>query len=309
MFYTKAAGMELADIQTFVHVATLNGLTRAGERMGISKSVVSRRLAKLEADLGARLLTRTTRGISLTEAGSDFLIHATRILSEAEEARATIAGRDGELAGQLRLAAPLSFGTEHLAPALAVFAARHPRLALDVSYADHIHDIVSEGFDAALRIGQPGQPTLLARRIAWMHGVIAASPDYLHRHGTPKGPHDLSDHEALIYTGFRDPGLWLFEGKPRPIGVRVSGRIRANNGEALRAAALEGLGIGVFPAFMIHRELQAGTLVPVLDDHPLPAMGLHLVRAPGPISLKLTLLTEFLIERFSSEQPWNRIAR
>jgi DNA-binding transcriptional LysR family regulator len=297
--------MEFSDLQAFVHAAGLGGLTRAGDRLGVSKSIVSRRLARLEAELGVRLLTRTTRGISLTEAGQTFLVHAQRILAEAEEARAALAGRDGELAGQLRLAVPLSFGVEHLAPVLAAFAARHPRLALDVSYGDHVHDIVGEGFDAALRIGALGNSSLVARRIAPMRAIVAASPGYLVDHGAPRAPQDLADHDVLIYAGTRDPGLWMFDARPRPVGIRVQGRIRADSGEALRAAAVAGLGIGIFPAFMIYRQLQAGTLVPVLADHPLPVMGLHLVRPAGPLPAKLAMFADFLIEHFVSEQPWD----
>jgi DNA-binding transcriptional LysR family regulator len=209
----------------------------------------------------------------------------------------------------LRLAAPLAFGNEHLAPALAAFALRHPRLALDVSYADRVHDIIGEGFDAALRIGLLGDSSLLARRIAPIQAVLAASPAYLGRCGAPGKPQDLAAHEVLIYAGSRDPGLWMFDAKPRPVGVRVQGRMRADSGEALRAAALAGLGIGVFPAFMVYRQLQAGALVVVLQNHLLPVMGLHLVRPPGPASAKLTMLTDFLVDHFGSEQPWDMACR
>jgi DNA-binding transcriptional LysR family regulator len=299
--------MEFADLQTFVHAATLGGLTRAADRMGLSKSIISRRLAKLEAELGARLLTRSTRGISLTEAGDDFLVYAERILAEMDDARAVVASRDGELAGRLRLAAPLSFGTEHLAPAVAEFASQHPRLSIDVSYGDHVHDIVAEGFDAAVRIGSLANSTLVARRIAPMRAIVAASPDYLERRGSPKIPQDLASHEALIYTGFRDPGMWIFDGNPKAFGVRVTGRIRANNGEALRAAAIAGHGIGIFPAFMIHHQLRAGALVAILADYPLPTVGLNLVRAPGPASAKFSIFATFLLERFGGKQPWDTV--
>jgi DNA-binding transcriptional LysR family regulator len=301
--------MEFAELQAFVHAATLGGLTRAGERLGVSKSIISRRLTRLESELGARLLARSTHGLSLTEAGADFLVHAQRILAEAEEARATVAGRDGELAGQLRLAAPLSFGTEHLAPALAAFALQHPRLSLDVSYADHVHDIVGEGFDAAVRIGMLGDSSLMARRLAPIQAVLAASPAYLDRCGAPAVPQDLAGHDVLIYAGSRDPGLWVFDGKPRPVGIRVHGRVRADSGEALRAAALAGLGIGVFPAFMVYRQLLEGSLVVVLKDHPLPVMGIHLVRPPGTASAKLATLTDFLVAHFGGEQPWDIACR
>lgn len=297
--------MEFTDLQAFVQAATLGGITRAAERLGVSKSIVSRRLAKLEADLGGKLLTRTTHGISLTEAGEEFLARAKLILAEADEARAAMAGRDGELAGRLRLTIPLSFGIRHLAPALAIFAARHPRLALDISYADHAHDIIAEGFDAAIRIGVLSDSTLLARRIASIKAVVATSPDYLARHGTPRVPQDLTGHDVLIYSSLRDPGLWLFDAKPRPIGVRVHGRIRADSGEGLAAAAIAGLGIGIFPAFMIYRDLEERRLTTILDDYPLPLMGLHLVRPPGSAPHKLTVLTDFLIETFGGEMPWD----
>lgn len=301
--------MDFDDLQVFVHAATLGGLTRAAERMGVSKSIASRRLGKLEAELGARLMTRTTRGLSLTEAGAEFLVRAQAILAATDEAKLSVAGRDGELAGRLRLAAPLSFGVEHLAPALADFAARHPRLSLDVSYGDHRHDIVAQGFDAAVRIGLLESSSLVARRIATLRALIAASPAYLARQGRPAAPADLTHHEALIYAGSRDPGTWTFGDKPGQVSVRVFGRIRADSGEALRAAAVAGIGIGLFPAFMVYRELLAGTLVPVLEDHPLPVLGLHLVRPPGPATAKLTMLSNFLSERFDGQQAWDIACR
>lgn len=292
-----------------MNAATLGGLTRAAERMGVSKSIASRRLAKLEAELGARLVTRTTRGLSLTEAGSEFLIRAQSILAAADDAKLSVAGRVGELAGRLRLAVPLSFGVKHLAPALAEFAAAHPRLSLDVSYGDHVHDIIAQGFDAAVRIGVLGSSTLVARRIATLRAVIAASPAYLARHGMLTVPHDLGHHEVLIYAGSRDPGTWTFGEKPSAVSVRVAGRIRADSGEALCAAAVAGLGIGLFPAFMVYRELLSGALVPILKDHPLPVLGLHLVRPPGPVTTKLSMLSDFLVERFGTEQPWDVACR
>ncbi len=301
--------MEFVDLQAFLHAATLGGLTRAGERLGVSKSIISRRLAKLEDELGARLLTRTTRGISLTEAGTEFLVYAQRILHDAEEARAAIAGQDGELAGQLRLAAPLAFGIRHLAPALAIFAERHPRLAIDVSYGDHVHDIVRDGYDAAIRIGSLGNSSLLARRITSIRSVVAASPAYLARRGTPQTPQDLSRHEALIYASTRDPGTWVFDGKPRPISVRVQGRMRADSGEALAAAALAGLGIGVFPTFLIYQQLRDGELVALLEQTPLPDFPMSLVRPAGPITAKLALLTDFLMAYFGKDQPWDIACR
>jgi DNA-binding transcriptional LysR family regulator len=296
--------MDLADLEVFVKTVSLGGLTRASERLGVSKSIISRRLSKLESDVGTRLLNRTTRGMSLTEAGTELLVRAERILAEEAEARAVLAGRDGELAGRLRLAASVSLGISHLAPALAQFALRHPRIELDVSYGDRLHDIVGEGFDAALRIGRLESSSLVARHLAPLHLVVAASPDYLERRGTPRVPHDLSRHEVLIYTGSRDPGVWQMG--PRS-SVRVQGRIRSDSGEALRAAAIAGLGIGLFPQFMIHGQLVSGSLVRVLADHPVPVLGLYVVRPPGSLSLKLKALSDYLAEYFGGTMPWDML--
>lgn len=296
--------MDLADLEVFVKTASLGGLTRASERLGISKSIISRRLSRLEEEVGMRLLNRTTRGISLTEAGTELLIRAERILAEEAEARAVLAGRDGELAGRLRLAASVSFGIAHLAPALAEFALRHPRIELDVSYGDRLHDIVGEGFDAALRIGRLENSSLIARQLAPLHLIVAASPGYLERRGTPRVAQDLSRHELLIYTGTRDPGVWQLGARS---SVRVQGRIRSDSGEALRAAAIAGLGIGLFPRFMIHDQLVSGSLVPLLADYPIPVLGLYVVRPPGALSPKLKALSDYLAEYFGGARPWDTL--
>jgi DNA-binding transcriptional LysR family regulator len=273
--------MDLAELEVFVQTANLSGLSRAGERLGLSKSIVSRRLSKLESEVETRLLARTTRGVSLTEAGIELLARAQRILAAEADARAALAGREGELAGRLRLAASVSFGISHLAPVLADFAVCHPRIELEVSYADRTHDIVGESFDAAIRIGQLESSSLVAKRIAPLSLVIAAAPAYLERRGIPQMPRDMTDHEALIYTGSRDTTVWQFSGRAREAGIRVKGRIRSDSGEALRAAAIAGLGLGLFPRFMIFKQLATGELQGVLMDHALPVLGLHIVRTPA----------------------------
>jgi DNA-binding transcriptional LysR family regulator len=297
--------MNLADLEVFVQAASLGGLTRASERLGISKSIVSRRLAKLEAELGIRLLTRTTRGISLTEAGSELLVRAQRILAEEADARAALAGQEGELAGRLRLAASVSFGISHLAPVLADFAVLHPRLELDVSYGDRLHDIVGEGFDAALRIGKLENSALVARRITLLDVVLVAAPSYLQRRDVPRSPQDLSHHDALIYTGSRDPSVWQFSTGSGRVGVRVQGRIRSDSGDGLRAAAIAGLGIGLFPRFMVSTQIESRQLMLVLDKHPLPQLGLYLVRPQGTASMKVKLFSDYLVERFGNANSWD----
>ena len=176
--------IDLDDLRSLVEVVESGGFNRAARRLGVSKSIVSRRIARLEADLGTRLLSRTTRGISPTEAGLEFKARGERILAELDEAREAVAQQAG-VVGRLRLSAPLSFGVRHVAPVLAEMAQRHPRLELDVSYSDRIVDLIGERFDAAIRIGTLQDSSLVARRIAPVRAVLVASPDYLARHGRP----------------------------------------------------------------------------------------------------------------------------
>src|SRR5215213_5636241 len=186
--------MELDDLRSFVEVVESGGFGRAAARLGISKSMVSRRVARMEADLGTRLLSRTTRGIAPTEAGLDLKARGERILAELEDAREAVARHGGEIVGRLRLSVSLAFGVRHVAPVLAELAKQHPRLEMDVYYSDRIVDLIGERFDAAIRIGTLKESTLVARRIAPVRSVIVASPDYLARKGHPKSPSDLAAH-------------------------------------------------------------------------------------------------------------------
>jgi DNA-binding transcriptional LysR family regulator len=183
--------MDLEDLQTFVEVADAGGVSPAARRLGVSKSIVSRRLFRLESDLGAQLLARTTRGAGLTEAGVTFRDHAARVCAEMETARETISPA-GNLRGRLRIAAPLSFGPTHLAPVLAELTRRHPLLHVHTYYSDRFVDVVGEGFDCAVRVGILGDSNLIARRIAPIRGRLVASPDYVREHGAPETPDDLS---------------------------------------------------------------------------------------------------------------------
>lgn len=296
---------DLQDLRAFVEVVAAGGFSRAAAKLGLSKSMVSRRVAALETDVGVRLLSRSTRGISLTEAGLELNKRAVKILAELDEAFDAVAGRDNVIAGTLRLAAPLSFGIAHLAAALAEFAARHPQVQLDVTYSDRFVDLVREGFDAAVRIAELKDSSLIARRLAPMRAAIVAGPLYLARRGTPKTPGDLASHDALIYTGTASPDIWQFRSGTRTLAVRVQGRYRADNGEALREAALAGLGICQLPTWLIAADVSRGTLVEVLTQYDRPGSGLYVVRPPGGAApLKVRALTDFLAGRFGPTPPW-----
>lgn len=296
---------ELENLKFFVEVVESGGFNRAARRLGVSKSIVSRRIAQIEADLGVRLLTRTTRGISPTEAGMEFKTRGERLLADYEEAREAVARRGGDVVGLLRLAAPLSFGLRHVAPVVAELACLHPRLEIDVSYSDRLVDLFGERFDAAIRIGILRDSTLVARRIAPGRAVVVASPDYLDRRGTPLAPADLAAHDCLIYTGSLDAD-WQFRSGKRLVAIRPQGRLRSDSGEALVQWAVAGLGIAMVPTFQVSDEIARGELRPLLLDYPAPEFGIFVVRPPGAyVPAKVRLLIDTLVERFSGPPVWD----
>src|SRR6202521_3561047 len=286
--------LDLEDLQTFVEVADAGGVSPAARRLGVSKSIVSRRLFRLESELGVQLLARTTRGAALTEAGVTFREHAVRVCAEIDVARETILPA-GDLRGRLRIAAPLSFGPTHLAPVLALLARRHPLLHVHASYSDRFVDIVGEGFDCAIRVGYLSDSNLIARRVASIHGKLVASPDYIREHGAPETPDELLTHQALM----QGTETWQFIDGDKTISIHPQGRFKADNGTALAAAAVAGLGIAWLPDHLIEGYLDSGSLVPVMTRYPVPTAGIFVVRPPGEHSTrKVRVLTELLIEHF-----------
>jgi DNA-binding transcriptional LysR family regulator len=286
--------MDLEDLQTFVDVADAGGVSSAARRLRVSKSIVSRRLFRLEAELGVQLLARTTRGAALTEAGVTFREHAARVCAEIDNARETIVPA-GELRGRLRLAAPLSLGPTHLAPVFAEMARRNPLLHVHASYSDRFVDIIGEGFDCAIRVGYLHDSNLLARQVGPVRGKLVASPDYIGEHGAPKTPDELLAHQALM----QGTETWQFVDGDKTISIHPQGRFKADNGTALAAAAVAGLGIAWLPEYLIKSDLDSGTLVEVMSNYPVPTGGIFVVRPPGRHSTrKVRVLTELLIECF-----------
>jgi len=285
--------MDFDDLQTFVEVAEAGGVSPAARRLGVAKSIVSRRLLRLEAELGTQLLARTTRGAALTEAGSTFREYAARICVEMDMARDAIFP-SGELRGLLRIAAPPTFGITHLAPILAEFAQRHPQLQVHTRYSDRFVDIVAEGFDCAIRVGYLADSNLIARRIAPLHGRLVASPSYIAQHGAPETPQQLTAHEALM----QGTESWRFIDGEKTITVHPQGRFKADNGIAIVSAALAGLGIAALPDFLIDEHLRSGALIQVMAGYPAPEGGIYVVRpsAQHP-ARKIRVLIDFLIER------------
>lgn len=288
------AGLQIEDLLTFVAVADSGGITPAARRLGISKSMVSRRLLHLEADLGVQLLARTTRGAALTEAGIIFRDHAARVAAEIEAARQTIRP-DGELRGRLRVAVPLTFGPAHFAPVLAEMARRHPRLHLHAAYSDRFVDLVAEGFDCAIRVGYLSDSKLIARRIGPIRGKLVASPDYIRTRGAPAAPEEIAAHQALM----QGTEAWQFSDGDKTVTVNPQGRFKADNAMALAAAAAAGLGIAWLPDCVTDPYLASGALVPIMTRFPPPSAGAYVVRPPGRYPARgVRVLTELLIERF-----------
>jgi DNA-binding transcriptional LysR family regulator len=286
--------MDLDDLQTFVEVADAGGVSAAARRLGVSKSIVSRRLFRLEAELGVQLIARTTRGAGLTEAGLTFRDHAARVGAELDAARETILPT-GDLRGHFRVALPHSFGPTHFAPVLAEMARRNPKLHIHSTYSDRVVDLVGEGFDCALRVGYLQDSSLIARRVGPIYGKLVASPDYLQAHGSPETPDEIITHQALM----QGTETWLFMDGEKIVSVQPQGRFKADNATALAAAAAAGLGIAWLPDCITYDYVTTGALVPIMTRYPPPTAGAYVVRPPGRHpSRKLRVLTEMLIEHF-----------
>jgi len=297
---------ELEDLRSFVEVVESGGLNRAAARLGVSKSILSRRITRLEADLGTRLLSRSTRGISPTEAGLEFKVRCDRILADLEEARDAVTQQGQSVRGRLRLSAPMALGVRHLAPVLTNLACLHPALELDVSYTDRVVDLIGERYDAAIRIGALRDSSLVARRIAPVHAVVVASPDYLSRHGRPGTPQDLTGHECLIYTGTLVPE-WHFQSGKRRTSIRPQGRLRSDSGEAILQWAIAGLGIADAPSFLVSDAIESGALEPLLLEYPRPEYGIHVVRPPGAhVPGRVRVLIDTLVNHFGGTPTWDR---
>jgi DNA-binding transcriptional LysR family regulator len=246
----------------------------------------------LETELGAHLLARTTRGTVLTETGTTFRDYAARISAEIDVATETIIP-EGELRGRLRISAPLTYGPTHIAPIVAEMARRHPRLAIQTCYTDRFVDLAAEGYDCAIRIGYLQDSALVARRVAPLRGKLVASPDYIATHGAPETPDQIANHEAVM----QGTEAWQFVGGDKVVSVRPRGRFKADNGTALVAAAVAGLGLAWLPDDFIDEHVASGALVPVMTRYPPPEAGVYVVRPPGqhPVR-KIRVLTELLIE-------------
>ncbi|RMD90113.1 MAG: LysR family transcriptional regulator [Alphaproteobacteria bacterium] len=292
---------QLTALRVFVRVAEGGSFSRAAELLGMSKSAVSKHVAALESHLGARLLYRTTRQVSLTEEGRAYLERAVRILEDIEEADSAVSTLRAEPRGTLRLNCALSFTIRHIAPALPEFIGRYPKLAVDLELNDRFVDLVEEGYDLAVRIGELEDSALIARRLADVPVLFVAAPDYLRRCGTPSQPTDLAEHACLLYRGRASGREWTVGTGETAQRVKVSGPLVANNGEAIKSAAVGGLGIARLPAFILDDEIARGTLVEVLPAFRPAPIPVQAVYAPNRhLSAKVRAFIDFFAARFAA---------
>ena len=300
---------QITGMRVFVRAAAAGSLAGAGRALDLSQTMVTKHVDAIETRLGTKLLHRSTRKLTLTEAGRTYLEACGRILTEIAEAEEAAAAGQAEPRGLLRMNVPVSFGARCIAPLMGTFHARYPKVGIEFGLNDRVVDLVDEGWDLAVRIGVLPDSSLMARRLAPCRTVVCASPAYLEAQGTPRTLADLSRCNCLGYTLSERMGTshWSF-GPDATIKVAVSGTFQANNGDALREAALAGLGVIYQPTFLVAEDLRTGALVGLdLDEPPAPAGHIHAIFRPDRrLPLKSRVMIDFLAERFGPEPPWDR---
>lgn len=297
----------LEDIAVFVQVVDNGSFTAAAERLGMSKSVVSKYVTRLENRLGARLLNRTTRRLSLTEVGRAFYERTQQGLQEIEDAEAEVSRLQGAVRGSLRLNAPMSFGILHIAPALSDFLARYPDITVELNLDDRQLDLVKGGFDVAIRIADLPDSSLVARRLGPCRHVVCAAPGYFKRRGVPRKPEDLRKHNAITFQYQDTPRQWHFRSPAgKVITVPVTGSLQANNSLALREALLQELGVTLTPTFMVGSDIATGMLQAVLSDYPTLELSIYAVYPQRRhLSPKVRAFVEFMAQRIGEAPPWD----
>lgn len=297
----------LQSMGVFTRVVEAASFSAAARQLGLSRAAVSKRIIQLEAELGVRLLNRTTRRVLPTEIGRAYYDACVRTLAAAGEAETLVRRLHAEPRGTLRINAPHSFGTLHLGAAIAAFAAQYPDLAINQTLNDRIVSLSDENFDVALRISSGVSADLVAHELAPIRIVLCAAPCYLATHGTPRTASDLAEHKCLHYTYMSSGETWPLRDATGEHPVRIRSDFTANNGDVLLQAAISGLGITSLPTFMTWRALAEGTVVPVLPHMSVPSLTLFAVHPREAVpSAKVRLLIEFLSRHFGPDPYWDR---
>lgn len=300
----------LDGMRTYVAVVSEGSFVGAARRLKISPQLVSKYVGQLEERLGARLLNRSTRRISITEAGQAYFERCQQVLADIDEMESAVGELTTAARGTLRVNAPMSFGVLHLARAVARYQQQHPEVHVDLTLDDRHVDVVSEGFDLAIRIGQLAESSLVARKLAPVRLVVCGSSDYFARHGIPKTPKQLSLHRCLRYTYGTSADSWRFEKDSRHYDVKIKGPITANNGNALREAAIAGAGLVREPTFIVGDDIREGRLLVVLDEFRIPELSAYAIYAHRQyLSAKVRTFVDFLADYFGSPPYWDNLGR
>ena len=297
---------KLISMKVFEKVAKHNSFSAAADNMGLSKAMVSKHIASLENSLDVLLLNRTTRRLSLTESGAAYLERVKHILSDIEETELAVSTLSSEPRGTLKLTAPTSFGAFHLARAIGGYKQIYPEVHIEMVLTERLPDLVEDGIDLAIHVGQLDDSSLIAKRLAHTRMVVCGSPGYFKKYGIPKTPEDLTDHKCLIYTPRAPVNEWSFQKDQKQFTVRVSGDIRSNIGDALRVAAMQDSGLIQLPTYMTGLDINAGRLQAVLEGYeppesPINALYLHRKH----LSAKVRTFVDYLYEILHPVPYWD----
>jgi len=295
------------NMETFIRVVEVGSISGAADRMGVAKSAVSRRLKELEEHLGVELFHRTTRKMKLTDTGRTFYQQSVRILEDVLEAEIATSQAHGELQGSLKVALPLSFGVMHMGPAINDFLQQHPQIEFDLDFNDREVDVIQEGFDLAIRIASLADSSLIARRLAPIQHVLCASPSYLEKHGRPESPEDLHNHHCLAYSLSHDYKTWTFKDlSNQESKIAINPHIKASVGEFLRDAAVNGQGIVFLPTFIVYKEIENETLVPLLNEYTTSQIHAYTIYPQTRhLSQRVRAFVDFLVKRFEGIPYWD----
>jgi DNA-binding transcriptional LysR family regulator len=303
MLIGKREEFDLNEMAIFVHVVDAGSFTGAARNLGLPKSTVSRKITQLEERLGVRLIQRTTRSLRLTDTGTAYYNHCSRILSEIEEANIAVTQMQSTPTGTLRITAPVLFGSTVLSSLVAEFMERHPQVNVDMVLSDQKLDLVQEGIDVAFRIGQLEDSSLIGRHLGDARALLCASPDYIRQHGSPNHPDQLRDHHLLTASQFMQWHLTHESGEDQTVQVRP--RLQVNDFASLYTLALSGAGITPLPTLIAASAIRAGNLVPVLADWPFEANPIHaLYPSNRHLSAKVRSFVDYVIDSVRPNPPW-----
>jgi DNA-binding transcriptional LysR family regulator len=301
---------DLSGMAIFTHVVETKSFSAAARRLNMSKSRVSKHVTQLEKSLGARLLNRTTRAMSLTDAGAVLYEHCAHIVEELGAAKREVSRLHSAPRGVLRISSSVAFGALHVVPSLPEFLSLYPEVKVDMTTTDRFVDLAEEGYDVTVRITQEPPENLIARRLARVSHRICATPEYLARHGSPQTPADLEQHNCLTYTSTSSNSLepWRLRGPEGEIPVHASGNLKLDNVPAMSRAVLSGLGIALLPTFIISQDLQAGRLQSVLSGYSPLERSVYAVYLPNRhLPGKVRAFIDYLLGRFGTEPYWERV--